>query len=199
MRELASASTLPHPMPKRSAEATAAHDQAVLARVFGGKATARTDDGERPDAGGNAAHAAIGRAIELHAAGGEPPEWVHLVPAGEFSGADGRGPYRVDDPAALIVASMADGPLPVDENHSTDLARGHAARAQGWIVELVARADGVWGRVEWTEAGKALLADRAYRAVSPALVSEGERPAIVRRIARAALVNDPNLPLARFG
>ncbi len=67
------------------------------------------------------------------------PEWVQLVPAGTFKGADGRGPYTLTNAAAVIAASMA-GPnarLPVDENHSTDIAapKGEPSPARGWIVE----------------------------------------------------------------
>lgn len=82
------------------------------------------------------------------AADGSVPEWIHLVPAGEFRGADGRGPYRLRDAAALITASMGPGRrLPLDENHSTDLAatRGEPAPARGWIVDLQSRPDGIWG------------------------------------------------------
>lgn len=126
---------------------------------------------------------------------GQVPEWIHLMPAGEFRCADGRGPFRLGDPAAVIAASLeAGGMLAIDQDHSTDLAakRGEPAPARGWIVALEARADGVWGRVEWTEAGRALLSDRAYRGVSPvfAHTSGGD----VRRILRAALTNDPALP-----
>jgi hypothetical protein len=31
------------------------------------------------------------------AGGATPPEWIHILPAGTFSGADGRGPFRVAD------------------------------------------------------------------------------------------------------
>ena len=125
------------------------------------------------------------------------PEWVHLVPAGTFTGVDGRGPYRVKDLAALAAASMKPGRLVVDENHATDLAapRGHSAPARGWIVEMQARADGLWGRVEWTAAGRALLADRAYRGISPAMAVDKRDKTTVRAVLRASLVNDPNLPL----
>lgn len=138
--------------------------------------------------------------VSLHTALPEPgaagvPEWVHLVPAGTVRGADGRGPYTLRDPAAVIRASMAAGRLPIDENHSTDLAMktGGAAPARGWIVELQAREDGIWGRVEWTPAGQALLAERAYRGISPALVVD-KATGEVRRLLRAALTNTPNLP-----
>jgi phage I-like protein len=70
--------------------------------------------------------------------GAPVPEWVHLLPIGTFSGVDGRGPYTVPDPAAVIAASMAVRRLPVDENHATDLAapKGEPSPARGWIVEM---------------------------------------------------------------
>lgn len=126
------------------------------------------------------------------------PEWVHLVPAGTFSGVDGRGPYRAPDLNALATASMAPGRLVIDENHATDLAapRGESAPARGWIIEMQARADGLWGRVEWTPSGRTLVAERAYRGISPALALDAKDKATVRAVLRASLVNQPNLPLA---
>ena len=123
-----------------------------------------------------------------------PPEWVHLVPAGTFHGVDGRGPYRLHDPDAVIKASLAGGKLPIDENHATDLAApsGGPSPARGWIVAMEPRPDGIWGRVDWTEAGAALWADRAYRGISPVLVND--KSGNVVRVLRAALTNAPNLP-----
>lgn len=120
-------------------------------------------------------------------------EWVHLLPAGVIRTQDGRGPYRVADADALITASLQQGKLPIDENHATDLAapRGEPSPARGWIVELQARADGIWGRVEWTPTGLALLADRAYRALSPVIAHAAD--GTVMGILRASLVNRPNL------
>ncbi len=75
--------------------------------------------------------AAVGAAI-LPA--GETPEWIELIPAGEFAGRDGRGPYRLTDAAAVIEASQAlrmDAGLPIDYDHATDFAapaaRGRAS------------------------------------------------------------------------
>ncbi|MEI6100087.1 MAG: hypothetical protein WCS20_17730, partial [Alphaproteobacteria bacterium] len=58
---------------------------------------------------------------------GEVPDWVHLLPSasGELRTFDGRGPYRVVDPAAVIAASFAADPrdasgLLVDENHALE-------------------------------------------------------------------------------
>lgn len=123
------------------------------------------------------------------------PEWVPLLPAGEIRTFDGRGPYRVQDAQALIEASMADprGALPIDENHATDLAapKGGEAPARGWIKELQAREDGIWGRVEWTGAGRTLVADKAYRGISPVFIHD--KAGAIHRIARASLTNYPNL------
>lgn len=123
------------------------------------------------------------------------PEWVHLMPAGTARGADGRGPYVLRDPAAVITASMAAGKLVFDENHSTDHAMkaGGSAPARGWIVEMQARADGLWGRVEWTAEGRALLEQRAYRGVSPVFAHKAGSGEVVQ-LYRAALTNAPNLP-----
>lgn len=127
---------------------------------------------------------------------GQAPEWVHLTPAGTFSGVDGRGPFTLQDAAAVITASMAAGKLPIDENHSTDKAapEGRPAPARGWIVEMQARHDGLWGRVDWTATGKRLVEEHEYRGISPVFVSETAGGKVVR-ILRAALTNDPNLTL----
>ncbi|MFT8423507.1 MAG: phage protease [Gluconacetobacter sp.] len=123
------------------------------------------------------------------------PDWVHLLPAGQFAGADGRGPYTVADADAVITHSMAPGRLPIDENHAIDRAAttGGPAPAVGWIVAMQARQDGIWGRVEWTPDGRALVEGRAYRGISPAFFAPNGR---VTQVARASLTNLPNLQLA---
>lgn len=127
---------------------------------------------------------------------GGAPEWIHLTPAGTFSGTDGRGPFRLEAADAVISASMAAGRLAIDENHSIDVAgpKGQPSPARGWIVEMQLRADGLWGRVEWTASGRALIEDKAYRGISPVLVATKVGGKVVRLL-RAALTNDPNLTL----
>ncbi|NIX75393.1 phage protease [Microvirga terricola] len=133
-------------------------------------------------------------------AGQAIPEWIHLVPAGTFYGEDGRGPYilpeNVDE---LIRKSMMAGKLAIDENHATDLAakEGRPAPARGWIVSLEKRDDGLWGRVEWTASGRALLEDHAYRGISPVIMSEKKTGRIVK-VLRASLTNDPNFHLTHL-
>lgn len=123
-----------------------------------------------------------------------PPEWVHLVPAGKMRVQDGRGPWQLDDPAAVVLASQAHLPLLIDEVHATDLAapEGRSAPARGWVEELQVRDNGIWGRVEWTPSGVTLLSERAYRGISPALRLE-KKSGRVLAILRASLTNTPNL------
>lgn len=141
-----------------------------------------------------AARVALCAALPIPAGdGAAAPTHIHLLPAGEIRTVDGRGPYRVRDAATLIRTSMDGGRLVLDENHATDLAapRGESAPARGWIVALQAREDGIWGEVEWTEAGRQLVADKAYRNISPAIrhLPDGT----VTGVLRASLVNMANL------
>lgn len=125
---------------------------------------------------------------------GEAPDWIHLLPTGTIRTVDGRGPYRVADAVALMAASLAQGErLPIDENHAIDLAapKGEASPARGWIVELQNRADGVWGRVEWTAQGKRLVAGKSYRSISPVIAHA--KDGTVQALLRASLTNRPNL------
>ena len=132
----------------------------------------------------------------------DPPEngdqWVHLLPTGTFRGRDGRGPYRLDDPDALIRATLARAggmDLVVDYDHQAEEApskRGPVPAA-GWIKELAARPDGIYGRVEWTEAARAALKAREYRYISPVFIHSPDGRA--RVLLRAGLTNVPNLDL----
>ena len=131
-------------------------------------------------------------------AGAAAPEFVHLLPTGRFSGADGRGPYEIQDVEALLAASLQGGrKLPIDINHAIDLRGkdGDASPAVGWIIGLEQRADGVWGKVEWTEGGKSLIDSRAYGFLSPVFHHTKTKPHKVVQLLRAALTNDPNLTL----
>lgn len=133
--------------------------------------------------------------------GAEVPEWVHLLPAaqGEIKTHDGRGPYRVADPAAIIAASLTSDPrdgagLIIDENHASDIAapKGQPSPSRGRITEMEARPDGIWGRVTWNPSGRALMEDRAYRGISP-VITYDPKSGTVQSILRAGLVNYPNL------
>lgn len=119
--------------------------------------------------------------------GAEVPDWIHLLPPGQVLTQDGRGPYSVPSLQAVIAASG--GKLHIDENHAIDIAAPSGQPSR--IVELQAREDGIWGRVEWTPSGRALMAERAYAGISP--VIDHDKALRVHAIRRASLTNNPNL------
>ncbi|WP_254868604.1 phage protease [Phaeobacter sp. HF9A] len=127
---------------------------------------------------------------------GQVPEWIHLVPAGRIETFDGRGPYEISDPQAVIEASFAArGEIEIDVNHATFLAakQGGEAPARGWITEMQSREDGIWGKVRWTKEGARLVAEKAYRRISPVLGLPHEDSNQVISIRNASLVNRQNL------
>lgn len=125
-----------------------------------------------------------------------PPEWVQLVPAGTFSGRDGRGPYRLDMAAVLAAFNSAGVDLPIDYDHQTLDADAKAGPvpAAGWIKELQPRAGSLWGRVQWTPRAAELIAAREYRYLSP--VFRHDKAGVVLALEGAGLTHYPNLYLA---
>lgn len=141
----------------------------------------------------------LGAGVEIALnAEGAVPEWIMLMPidaGGLVSTRDGRGPYRVADAAKLAASALSahNGRIPIDENHSTDLAapEGRPAPARGWAVATEARPDGIYGKVEWNASGAALMSERAYRFISPVLICDAKNN--VLDLPRATLTNVPNL------
>lgn len=124
------------------------------------------------------------------------PEWVHLLPAGQnVATFDGRSMTLLNTEAVVAAskALLTQRPAPIDEYHSTDLKgpKGEPAPARGWLEDFEVRADGIWGKVSWNPSGKALLEDRAYRGISPAIAVD--KHGNVQAILRASLSNVPNL------
>lgn len=126
------------------------------------------------------------------------PEWIKILPPPgvAITTHDGRGPYSYADPQAVISATLArKARVVIDENHSTEMApkTGAPSPARGYITEMQSRVDGIWARVDWTAAGRALIEDRAYWGVSPVLLVPKTAPHNVRAIKSVALTNEPNL------
>jgi phage I-like protein len=126
-------------------------------------------------------------------------QWVHLLPAGKFSGRDGRGPYSVANMEALIEKTKQRAgkmPLPVDYEHQIDNAaeNGQPAPAAGWIKGLKAAANGVWGLVEWTEKAADFIKSKEYKYLSP-VFSFNKETGNISAIFRAGLTNNPNLEM----
>lgn len=133
--------------------------------------------------------------VELMSRADAGDQWIHLLPAGTIRTRDDRGPYKLTDQAAVINASRENAgrlKMPIDYDHALDLARprGEAAPAAGWIDALQSRADGIWGRVEWTPRAAEQLAHREYRYLSPVIRHTAD--GTVTAILRAALTNVPN-------
>lgn len=140
----------------------------------------------------------LGVEIAFNAEGGGVAEWIMLLPidaAGLVPTKDGRGPYRVADAAKLAASALSahSGRIPIDENHATDLAapEGRPAPARGWVTAIEPRAGGLFGRVEWSAPGATLMAERAYRFISPVLICDQQNN--VLDMPRASLTNTPNL------
>ena len=140
--------------------------------------------------------------LELHLSGeGESkaaPDMVQLLPAGRITARDGRV-FVLNDPEAVVERSKLSGgiDLPIDYEHQNDnpeSRKNGPVPAAGWIKELIARPDGIWGRVEWTDRARQLITAREYRYLSPALLlARGSD--VVLRIKGAGLVHNPALEL----
>ena len=121
------------------------------------------------------------------------PEWLPVIPAGQFTGRDGRV-WVNTNPADVIAASFRYPKLPVDIEHATELKgpKGDEAPAHGWIDALRQRDDGsIEAHVEWTADGEALIRGKKYLFYSPAFffTADGQ----VTRLSSVGLTNKPNL------
>lgn len=136
-------------------------------------------------------------------------EWIQVTPApdpttGLVRGRDGRTwhlqPERV---LAMIKATGRD--VILDENHASELAApaGGASPAMGWIGtgDWEVRDGALWARPRWTPGGQRMMADKAYRWVSPTLLTRpgsNGQPGTAVSIRSIALTNNPNLELAEL-
>lgn len=130
--------------------------------------------------------------------------WIQLLPAGTFSARlTARGPFQTGDQAAMqaIVGrtmQLAGGKdLVVDYDHQSVYGAvpgvGGRAPAAGWIKELQARADGIYGRVEWTETASAAIKAGEYKYISPVFAHSKDGKVIALQM--AGLTNVPDLDL----
>lgn len=100
--------------------------------------------------------------------------WYHLVPLGEFPHSE-SGRVQVIDQAAITAMlnrfnEEAKRPnfagLLIDQEHwSYDLDK--SSESFGWVKELTNRADGLWGRIEFSDLGEQAVKNRRYKFVSP--------------------------------
>ena len=101
---------------------------------------------------------------------GALPEWIRVLPLGTVNLADGRESFQVEpaDLLAIVEGFAFRGvDLVIDYEHQS--LGGERAPAAGWIKELQARGDGLWGRAEWTPQAGEYLKNKEYRYFSPVL------------------------------
>ena len=141
-----------------------------------------------------------------------PPQWIQLTPFGEFR--HRQGLQRVDRAAAEAMTAhfksfwsrlgRAFGGLPFYVGHPDvpELAGPQPdPRARGWIMDLEARADGLYAQVRWTEEGRRMIQDRQFKFYSPYWQVEtiGQEAGLPLfrpvRLISAGLTNQPNLPV----
>jgi hypothetical protein len=74
-------------------------------------------------------------------------------------------------------------------------------RAYGWVTELIAKEDGLYGKVKWSKAGQEILENAHFKFLSPfweaAKISEENGRGVYRpsRLISVGLTNEPNLPV----
>lgn len=137
------------------------------------------------------------QALALNFEGTAAPDWVQLIPAGpRVIGRDGRW-WTMGDAAAVAARFDATKEPQIDVEHASQLKApmGDPAPAVGWIKAFEVRDGAIWGRVEWTEEGAALVASRAYRYLSP-VFSYNYETGEIERIICTGLTNTPNLEMA---
>lgn len=132
-------------------------------------------------------------------AGKDAPEWIELIPAGAFTGRDGRN-WRNPLPQRVIDNTVERGvDVPFDVEHSTEIKapQGEPAPAKSWIKATAenfeVREGAVWARVDWLPAGLNIVKNQEYRYYSPAFYHGEDR--IVDGIKSVGFTNTPNLEL----
>lgn len=93
------------------------------------------------------------------------------------------------------------GGLPVYVGHPDDpdyrTQPGHGdTRAHGWVTDLDARPDGLYGRFRWADTGRDLLANAHYKFLSPRWIMQpvGDGTFAPVRLLSIGLTNSPNIP-----
>ncbi|MDE0204856.1 MAG: hypothetical protein OXP66_02335 [Candidatus Tectomicrobia bacterium] len=134
-------------------------------------------------------------------AGGPPyqvPSWIPLAPSPNGSllrGADGRV-FEMEDPQAVLDATRM--PIVLDWDHASAYGPFSAqpGRAAARILEIELRNKAMWGRCEWTAAGRESVEKGEYLYVSPTFRikydSDSDGPPEVMFLTGAGLVNNPN-------
>lgn len=103
---------------------------------------------------------------------GDRTSWIQLFPIGHWShptyGDIDITPDRVKRFADNVNNNVRGQQLNIDYDHEGTVAAG-------WFTKAEARADGVWGQVEWTPKAMQHLKDGEYKYFSPDFMDEWEQ------------------------
>ena len=140
---------------------------------------------------------------ELPAAAGG---WQRILPAGQFSARDGRGPFVLGDRAnmeAIVAATSAyhgETDIVVDYDHQAlavmEPKSGKTAKAAGWVKGVEVRDDGIWANIEWTAAAAEAIRTKEYRYLSPVVPHDAKGN--VKMILGVSLTNVPAFHIEAF-
>jgi phage I-like protein len=102
--------------------------------------------------------------------GGSPAAsgWIKITPRGRVQTRDGRS-YAFEPEQLASRFASDDVKVPIDFEHGIAklASKGSRSDAIGWVEDMEARPDGLYAQVEWLDAGKAALAAKSHRYVSP--------------------------------
>ncbi|WP_345859315.1 phage protease [Shewanella algae] len=121
------------------------------------------------------------------------PDWVLLIPAGQFVGRDGR--TWVNSAPDSVIAASTPGETPWDVEHATEIKgpKGEEAPAYGWFESFENRDGAIWGKVAFNREGQALIENKSYRFYSPAFFYDSQGR--VTALSSCGFTNKPNLKL----
>lgn len=110
---------------------------------------------------------------------GDVPKEMHVLPVGKWNHPS-YGPLVISREDIAEFKENFDRGLrkgiPITEGHDNGMSGGELP-AIGWFTELIDRgANGLFAIVEWTDKGKTLLAEKAFKFFSPEFYSEYEDP-----------------------
>lgn len=129
--------------------------------------------------------------------------YIQLVSQGEFPVNLRNGEERmqiiqvIDETALNRIMENFSGELLINYEHFAHYA-DKESRAAGWIQGIEKRADGIWGKVRWSNSGKRDVTGGDYRYISPEFEGAdtehlGGNRYRINRLDGAGLTNSPNM------
>lgn len=125
--------------------------------------------------------------------------WFQIAPLGEFLHEKSGVVQVIDDEAVKAIAnSFTPGDeLLIDFEHESH-DQQKRTQAAGWIQNLAARSDGLFGQIRWSKSGEEAVGGGDYRYISPVWLgsdcqSLGNNRVRPLRLHDAGLTNRPNL------